>query len=108
MAGMSFAFTSQALEHLRTERLRQVEKGYDAAHDDTHTGGELLDAADYYSIRARDGQTVADETECWPWAGTTPPPAGEADTELGDLVKAAALFLAEIERRLRAGERISA
>ncbi len=33
-----------ALEMIHVERARQIQKGYDAAHDDSHGNGEILSA----------------------------------------------------------------
>lgn len=36
----------EAIQLIALERRRQIEKGYDAAHDDTHKHGEIAEAAE--------------------------------------------------------------
>jgi hypothetical protein len=82
------------------ERVRQVEEEhYSAAHDDTHYRGELVLAAVAYALppevlRWLEGNDV----RLWPWAGE---PNFKGDRRR-DLVRAAALIVAEIERLDRA------
>lgn len=91
------------------ERTRQIEReGFDSVHDDYHSGGELALAACCYAFAAQmppitrevikpaEGGVANSVTlsENWPfgddwWKPTTP---------RHDLVKAAALIIAEIER----------
>jgi hypothetical protein len=40
------------LDEIAAERQKQITKGYDAAHDDTHDRGELRLAAASYALRA--------------------------------------------------------
>ena len=79
------------IAEIREERGRQIKKGYDAKHDDQHTLGQLADAAAHYAT-------------C-PWTPTkTEWPFDDEATTITDerrkanLVKAAALILAELER----------
>ena len=98
------------------ERNRQIkEKGYDAAHDDAHTGGELTKAAMVY-VHA--GTGTPDERRNlrsspdyralvgWPWAELPSIGSGDSPKErLRCLVKAAALLAAEADRIQRLIER---
>lgn len=81
------------------ERYRQVtEEGYDASHDDHHGNGDLIQAAICYADRAlnqlrpRAARTVPE----WPWDKDSYKPS-PVDT-VRNLVKAAALLCAEIDR----------
>lgn len=104
---------SPGIELIHEERARQVgEEGYDAEHDDSHTGGELALAAKTYcdiSQCQHSGLTVAvirdlmriGHFASWPWP-TEPPKLG---SRLESLIKAGALIAAEIDRIKRAEER---
>lgn len=81
---------SQAIKDMWLERERQVtEEGWSEAHDDGHTDNELALAAACYAIG---------NAALWPWSLSWWKPAGRRR----DLVKAAALIIAEIERLDRA------
>lgn len=92
------------------ERRRQVEaEGWTAEHDDEHDGGDLATAATCYALNAActlhpyDGNGYDPLTEfspAWPWE----PQWWKPTTPRRDLVKAAALIIAEIERIDRAAE----
>jgi len=82
------------------ERARQVFKGYTAEHDDVHDCLDISAAAVCYTQRAI-GSTA---NRVWPFADEMPPRAA-GETARDDLVKAAALILAEIERIDREQER---
>lgn len=74
------------IENIIEERRRQIfDKGWDAGHDDGYTRNELVDAAVSY-IRADDAG--------WPWDKKWWKPKDARR----NLVKAAALIVAEIER----------
>lgn len=90
------------LGEIATERRRQIEaEGWTPAHDDRHIRGELGAAAACYAVPSRD-RAIAFEA-LWPvtWDAAWWKPTG-ALTDLNarrrDLVKAAALIVAEIER----------
>ena len=102
-----------ALGIVADERDRQLAKGWDGKHDDTHKGDELARAAAcfaaasaghntlHYFFESRHRDTMV---ELWPWS----PSEGcsrRQRTPLQNLAVAGALIVAEIERRLRAGER---
>jgi hypothetical protein len=81
------------------ERERQVDaEGWTPAHDDRHTAGELALAAASYALLGA-GRSVPQGI--WPWRrdGDWPKPK----TKRRDLVRAAALIVAEIERIDRVG-----
>ena len=85
------------------ERTRQMShEGYDTAHDDEHVDGELAKAAACYihwgaGGRVRHGTKPAD----WPWDAASWKPKNPR----ADLIRAAALIVAEIERLDRQAER---
>lgn len=78
------------LDEIEAERSRQIAKGYDAAHDDEHTNGCIAWAASAYA-----GRTFwkSQPAPLYPW-GEMP----ERGTVRDDLITAAALIVAEIER----------
>jgi hypothetical protein len=88
------------------ERRRQVEaEGWSTDHDDKHDHGDLARAGAAYALNAASGGLETASPPCWPWEEDWWRPAGIRR----DLVKAAALILAEGERfertRRRAGSR---
>lgn len=90
---------SQAATDVLAERSRQVEaEGWTPEHDDKHRHGEMAVAAACYALNAaddRDGPEVRFVgAELWPWADEWWKPKDRRY----DLVRAAALLLAEIER----------
>jgi hypothetical protein len=94
---------TQAARDVLAERQRQVEtEGWSVEHDDAHERGELASAAACYAKNSVTGPAR--------WAGL-PPPDWPWDcrwwkptTPRRDLVKAAALIIAEIERLDRIAE----
>lgn len=92
-----------AIRDIAAERQRQISaEGYDPAHDDAHTMGELAQAAGVYATPARDR-----DPQRWPW-GDQYKPAAVSDFPAGrrrELIKAGALIVAEIERIDRAALR---
>lgn len=101
---------SKAIDDVLAERRRQVEvEGWTAEHDDVHSGGELALAASVYAdpyprmvTRSRcmedRGGTVWQQPERWPWG----PEWYKPKDRRRDLIRAAALLIAEIERIDRA------
>lgn len=76
-----------AIDEIIAERKRQIDiELFDSAHDDRHSGGELASAAACYALGRR--------TKWWPWDQDWWKPS----TRQRNLVKAAALMVAEIER----------
>lgn len=90
---------SKALQDVIAERKRQVEKeGWSAEHDGEHNDGEMARAAACYANP--EIWNVFGATHIgWPWSAEWWKPA---DTRR-NLVKAAALLLAEIDRLDRIG-----
>lgn len=90
---------SDALRDVAAERLRQIEiEGWSKEHDNTHSDGQLAEAAMCYFYHAtlpdKHRQDVCGWPVDWPWDMTWWKPTDRRR----DLVKAAALILAEIER----------
>lgn len=87
---------SQAMTDVARERFRQInEEGWDEAHDDQHANASLIFAANSYSFNAINpaGKT-APPPPAWPWDKKWWKPSSPRR----DLVKAAALLIAEIDR----------
>lgn len=92
----------EALLSVIGERRRQVEQeGWTAEHDDEHTEGELSAAAACYALHASEqidmeGHEIDEDIlpEHWPWDAKWWKPSDPRR----NLVKAAALLIAEIER----------
>ena len=93
---------SQAAKDVLAERLRQVEaEGWTPAHDDEHENGEIAAAAVCYAFTAvRSPHDI--QNRIWPWQSKWWKPTNQRR----NLVKAAALILAEIERRDRASNKV--
>lgn len=91
---------SKATEDVLAERQRQVEaEGWTDEHDDAHWAGELASAGMGYAQSAacqlsHDGEPLDGLPLFWPWAAEWWKPKNPRR----DLVRAAALLLAEIER----------
>lgn len=89
------------------ERFRQRrDESWTPEHDDTHVGGEMADAAVCYAMGDTERRMMLEEgiqvqERIWPWDRSWWKPT----TRRRDLVKAAALLIAEIERIDRAEER---
>lgn len=85
------------IELILAERNKQQKKGYTAEHDDEETNGQIAKAAAVYACppEMRDG--IA---HLWEWSGAYFKPDTTSTTEgrIKELVKAAALICAEIER----------
>jgi len=90
--------SSSALDDIASERKRQIEgEGWTAEHDDAHDRGEMASAAACYCIPIRDPVPPPSN---WPWDAKWWKPKDRRR----DLVRAAALIVAEIERLDRNGE----
>jgi len=86
------AWSSQGAMDVLAERRRQIEaEGWTPEHDDEHDGGELALAAACYATASPDG--FSDLVQ-WPWEEE----AWKPKDRRRNLIKAAALLLAEIER----------
>ncbi|MES2667913.1 MAG: hypothetical protein V4712_17650 [Pseudomonadota bacterium] len=95
---------SKALIDVMNERDRQWnEVGFTSDSDDKYIGGELALAAAEYTLLStgRYGSMAGGPTHVWPWSRAWWKPK----TPRRNLVKAAALILAEIERLDRAEAR---
>ena len=88
------------IEEIAAERQRQVEaEGWSAEHDDRHTYGEMAAAAATYALHDLQGGWFDRwRGMMWPWSSDWWKPT----TRRRNLVKAAALLVAEIERIDRA------
>lgn len=90
----------EILAVIRAERLRQIEQeGWTPQHDDRHKNEQLADAAAAY---ATSDDVLADRL--WPWTDEVSIGV-KCSTKFRSrqLVIAAALIIAELERRKRAG-----
>ena len=99
MSHASCPHIGAALDVLR-ERYRQINnEGFDTGHDDRHPEGELARAASAYaffgSLTGYARAAMAEEfPEDWPFSADWWKPTDRR----GDLIKAAALIIADIER----------
>lgn len=107
------ANTFAVIDMIAAERIRQIEtEGFSHAHDDQYRHGELPRAAACYAMNvgksemletshnttlSRQQFAAAAMPPDWPWPGEWWKPY----SPLQDLVRASALLVAEIERRLR-------
>lgn len=103
------------IAEIAAERRRQIEvEGWTAEHDDQHTDGSLAQAAAVYALPSREMVQVGNaplrgshwKPTLWPrsWADSWFKPK---DRER-DLIRAAALIVAEIERLRRASQQKAA
>lgn len=94
--------TSKAAQDILAERRRQVEaEGWTEKHDDHHAAGQMAEAAAVYALVAS-GRHREVAKRFWPWDFQRWKPASPRR----NLVKAAALIVAEIERLDRLDARI--
>lgn len=85
------------IDEIAAERKRQIEvEGYDAAHDDLHKYEELAQAAASYALAEANLGDAAESV--WPWDMVEFRPTNARR----NLIIAAALIVAEIERLDRA------
>lgn len=93
---------SKAIHDVIAERDRQMsEEGWTPAHDDEHSCGELAAAAACYAVPAPHGVRLTaqdDPPKMWPWQRSWWKPKDRRR----NLVRAAALIIAEIDRLDRA------
>jgi hypothetical protein len=101
--------TPDVLRDVQKERAAQIARGFDAAHDDTHTKNEIAHGA-VAKVLCSIGEMDAAEArwpwprrapcgcrsvgECWHFTGTAPFDGGRRRL----LVEATAMLVAEIER----------
>jgi hypothetical protein len=91
------------VREIAIERQRQIEvEGFTSTHDDKHYPGEIALAAACYAIDSYPGANIESVIkEIWPWEDRWWKPKGKRR----DLIRAAALIVAEIERTDRAMRR---
>lgn len=90
---------ASVLVEIESERVRQVEEeGWTPEHDDAHDGGELAHAAGCYALFSGSHADAGYPPKYWPWDDGWWKPSEYRR----DLIKAAALLVAEIERLDRA------
>lgn len=100
MSSVEKQIKTDAFQSVARERQRQVVVyGYNAKHDDRYRAGELIMAAGAYTLFSQSYPEAGSPPGGWPWSPYywTPGP-----NKRRDLVKAAALLIAEIERIDRA------
>jgi len=92
-----------ALEDIATERRRQIEgEGWTIEHDDQHDAGQMAGAAACYALSSIMHWAAQPAIKTlWPWSQAWWKPKSRRS----DLVRAAALLVAEIERIDRAERR---
>lgn len=79
------------IDEIAAERARQIEaEGWSADHDDAHPHGEMALAAAAYAFTGHEGA----KPWFWPWSAHW----WKATTHRRNLIKAAALIVAEIDR----------
>jgi hypothetical protein len=97
-----------AIEDIAAERKRQIEvEGWTPEHDNCHSGGQLSTAARAYLAHAAHytgteavGYVLSEPPSYWPWERSWWKPKNIRR----DLVRAAALIAAEIDRIDRASQ----
>lgn len=95
--GTMVAVPANAIADVAAERRRQIEaEGWTPELDDDHRSGEMALAAAAYALHS--GEHVSHALVWWPWSISWWKPTDRRR----DLVKAAALIVAEIERLDRA------
>lgn len=93
---------TQAFDDIWIERARQInEEGWSTDHDDSHAAGELSSAAAVYATWFIPELGEQIKGAAWPWSAAWFKPKNVRH----DLVRAAALIVAEIERLDRAQAR---
>ena len=95
-----------SIELVKNERIRQIkEEGYSWRHDDQETTHQLSDAAIVYATPAPLRYEIMHK---WPWdiKYFKPDSTATIDGRIRELTKAGALICAEIDRLIRAKERV--
>ena len=83
------------IEEIAAERRRQIEvEGWTPEHDDAHNKGEMASAAACYAVGDYAVRDPNKWITLWPWDRAWWKPT----TRRRNLIKAAALIVAEIER----------
>lgn len=92
----------RAVHDVLAERKRQIQvEGFTPVHDDEYQPGTMADAAMAYLVSAQGRKDIA--LDYWPWRDGFKP-----KNRRHDLVRAAALLIAEIERMDRAAAQTEA
>lgn len=87
---------------ISAERERQINvEGWSIEHDDKHTDGEMADAAGCYALYG--SKSAKGSPAMWPWHAAWWKPKDRRK----DLVRAAALIVAELERLERQVKNLS-
>ena len=90
---------TKALDDVIAERKRQIEvEGWTPEHDDAHGLGQIAVAAGCYAMFSNSHSNAGRPPMFWPWSRNWWKPKGYRR----DLVRAAAMLIAEIERVDRA------
>jgi len=98
---LSTGTPENGVEIIAIERARQkVSEGYTEGHDDAHVAGELAVAGAFYAMES----TGIDHGLDWPFDENFPREKGHS--RLRQLQIAGALIAAEIDRRLRFGDKL--
>ena len=94
-------------ELIAAERQRQINaEGWDASHDDAHTGKQIQAAAEAYMVYGCNARYQSSPPMLWPWSEKHWKPIYH--DEVRNLVKAGALIAAEIDRLNRIKESVCA
>lgn len=102
LAARSAPEAGKVVDDITAERQRQIDaEGWTFAHDDQHNNGELARAAASYALGKHTIGNIGGATiHLWPWEDFW----FKATDQRRNLVKAAALIIAEIERLDRAAK----
>jgi len=102
VSGKTEAGAELIVGEVLAERMRQIDIGYDAEHDDQHMSGEIARAAACYAVHPQVRLFGIDRlqvpTQVWPYRWEFAPESATRD----NLIKAAAMLIAEVERLDRA------
>lgn len=102
-------YKAKALELILAERHRQIaEEGHTPEQDDNCLAHELMIAGACYE-REPDRREADFLTHCWPWEKDSWKPTSHEGPQgrIRELVKAGALFTAELDRLNRASKKVS-
>jgi len=93
--------TDDIVGAIRAERYRQIQdEGWTPAHDDEHELGEMAVAAACYAKNSTENYSYNFPPDDWPWEFKW----WKQKDPRQDLIRAAALIVAEIERLDRAAD----
>lgn len=87
------------IELISQERQKQMDMyGFDADHDDDHSAGEIVAAAECYMVYGTNPRFQTSAPMLWPWKDIWYP---TGMNQIRALTKAGALIAAEIDRLQR-------